>query len=103
MELPIEVGVDFVARKHHTYYVSNDSYAEKDDPAEVPPELAPMRAEVRRLLKITSDPKTEIVKSTMSRSLLEPTTKTFFECAEMKFVVVEPRVAAEDVRRWSRL
>jgi len=90
--LPIEVGVDFVARKHHTYYVSND-----------PPELAPMRAEVRRLLKITSDPKTEIVKSTMSRSLLEPTTKTFFECAEMKFVVVEPRVAAEDVRRWSRL
>jgi hypothetical protein len=100
VEQPLEVGTDFISRTHHTYITSTDSYAEEHNPAEEPPELKQMRSIVRLLILDTSDHNLKIIQSVMSRSLIDPSTKTYLSDDEMKFIVVEPKFYADDVKSW---
>lgn len=102
IELPIEVGRDFVARKRHVYYTSTRSYTEDEPSApEPPPELAQMRAVFLGLAGKSANPRDGIVERVLARSLLEDSGKTYE--GESGFVVVEPKLTVEDVRRWMAL
>jgi hypothetical protein len=100
VEQPLEVGADFISRKHHTYVASTDSYAEEYNPPEEPPELEKMRSIVRFLIMNSSDQNLKIILSVMARSLIEPSTKTYLNDDEMKFIVVEPKFCVDDVKSW---
>jgi hypothetical protein len=100
VEQPLEVGADFISRKHHTYIASTDSYTEAHNPTEEPPELQQMRSIVRFLIFDTSDHNLKIIQSAMSRSLIEPSTKTYLSDDKKKFIVVEPKFCANDVKSW---
>ena len=41
---PIEIGIDFIARPHHTYYVSLRSYDDKEDGIDPPKEFEQLKA-----------------------------------------------------------
>jgi hypothetical protein len=100
VEQSLEVGADFISRVHHTYIASTDSYAEEHNPPEEPPELEQMRSIVRSLIMDTYDHKLKIIQSVMTRSLIEPSTKTYLNDDEMKFIVVEPAFCVDDVKSW---
>ena len=101
VEQPLEIGIDFISRNHHTYYTSTDSYVEEHNPVEAPPELEIMREIVLESMKSVGDEKVELIKKVMKRSLLEPTNKTYFNSSEMKFIVVEPKFLASEVESWA--
>ncbi|MBD2767336.1 hypothetical protein IC235_05465 [Hymenobacter sp. BT664] len=103
VEQPIEVGRDFVARPHHTYYTSIRAYVEWEDPPEPPDELEQMRSSLRAVLGKSVEPRDIIIETVLARSLLEPTGKTFFDESEGQFIVVEPKLTREDVARWAAL
>lgn len=103
IEQPTEVGADFVARPHHTYYTSTYAYEEWDDPPEPPHELGVMRAALRSALAEPHDDRDRILGRVLARSLLEPTGKTVFDEGEGRFVVVEPKLTREDVESWAGL
>jgi hypothetical protein len=100
VEQPLEVGADFMSRVHHTYIASTDSYAEERNPPEEPPELEQMRSIVRSLIMDTYDHNLKITQSVMTRSLIEPSTKTYLNDDEKKFIVVEPAFCVDDVKSW---
>lgn len=100
VEQPIEVGIDFISRAHHTYFTSTDSYIEEHNPPEPPPELEKMRSIVRSLLLDVADANLEIIQSAMQRSLVDPTAKTYLNDNEKKFIVVEPKFSVSDVESW---
>lgn len=103
VEQPIEVGRDFIARTHHTYYTSTDAYVDWEDPPEPPEELEQMRSAFRAAVGRSADPRDAIIEAVLARSLLEPTGKTFFDEEEGRFIVVEPKPAREDLERWAAL
>lgn len=103
VEQPIEVGRDFIARKHHTYYTSTDAYVDWEDPPEPPEELKQMRSAFRAAVGQASEPQDTIIEAVLARSLLEPTGKTFFDEEDGLFIVVEPKPTREDLERWAAL
>lgn len=44
-----------------------------------------------------------ILKAVLARSLLEPSSKTYFNEDEERFIVVELKPTREEVERWARL
>lgn len=100
IEQPIEVGQDFIARPHHTYYTSIYSYSRQEDEPEPPDELKEMQAIFRQLIGKSSDPAERIIEEILSRSLLEPTRKTYFSDEEGKFIVVDPKITREDLENY---
>jgi hypothetical protein len=108
VEQPIEVGRDFIARKHHTYYTSTAAYEDWEDPPAPPEELEQMRHTFRTAMGRSVDPRDAIIEAVLKRSLLEPTGKTYFGTSdksesEGQFIVVEPKLTHEDVERWAAL
>lgn len=102
IELPIEVGTDFIMRKWHVYYTSTRSYTWEEPWApEPPPELEPMRAAFRSAVGTSRRPQDELLETVLSRSLLEPSGKTYE--SESGFVVVELKPLPEEVKQWARL
>jgi hypothetical protein len=102
IELPVEAGLDFVMRRWHVYYTSTSSYM-WDEPwaPEPPPELEPMRAAFRAAVGKSGRPQDELLETILSRSLLEPSGKTYE--SESGFVVVELKPLPEEVKQWARL
>jgi hypothetical protein len=103
VEQPIEIGEDFIARPHHTYTTSLDSYNDDEDPPEPPVALFQMRAAVRKIIGKANTAKEAIIEAVITRSLLEPTAKTFFSGKEGKFIVVEPKLLPSDLDQWLSL
>lgn len=103
IEQPIEVGRDFVAREHHTYGINLSAYTDWEEPPTPPAELALMQDAFRSLRGKSTSPKDNILKAVLARSLLEPTSKTYFNEDEGRFVVVELKPTREEVERWARL
>jgi hypothetical protein len=102
IELPTEIGHDFVTRRWHIYQYATDSYADDEPNApEAPEELAAMRAAMRAAMGKARDARGTLIEAILARSLLEPSGKT--REGEHGFVVVEPRVRPEEVREWARL
>lgn len=103
IEQPVEVGSDFVARKHHIYGVSLSSYTEWDEPPTPPPQLARMQKTFREALGKSTDPKDVLLEKVLARSLLEATAKTYFDDDEERFIVVDLKPTADEVKRWATL
>src|SRR5204862_6903125 len=79
VEQPMELGTDFVARPHHTYYTSTDAYTRAEDPPRPPAELAEMRSLLRAVFgEPPADAREAIVRRVLARSLLEPSGKTYY-------------------------
>lgn len=106
VEVPVEVGHDFIARPHPIYYTSTASYGEADAPP-APPQLEQMRAVVRRALATgdeRADPQvSEVLHRVVTTSLLEPTGRTYYDDVADEFVVVEPKIDERDAREWHAL
>ncbi len=97
-----EAGIDSVVRPHHVYYVSSRDYDDQEEPIEAPPQFLKMRDTVRELLARDAGATVAIVRRVVVNSLLRPTDKLFFEGAEAKFILVEPKLVPEDVVAWAR-
>jgi hypothetical protein len=103
IEQPLEVGTDFVARPHHTYQTAIDAYEDWENGPKPPAELAEMRQALRAALVSgdETDARTAILGAVLTRSLLEPTGKTYFHEGEGRFVVVDPVLTRADVTGWA--
>jgi hypothetical protein len=102
---PVEVGTDFIARPHFTYYTATDTYELNDDEEspEPPPELAKMRAEFLSQCGGPAGSLEAIIETVLARSLIEPTGKTFFHEGEARFIVVELKPTRNELERWEAL
>ena len=104
VEQPTEVGTDFVARPYHLYFTSTRSYTRSEDPLQPPPEFETMQRLLRRdFSRRPMDLKESVLRRVLARSLLEPTSKTFYNEPDEQFVVVDPVLTREDVEEWARL
>jgi hypothetical protein len=99
---PAEVGDDYVARPHHTYSASTNSYYDDEDPVEAPAEWARLITAVREAPP-PANHRDALVAEVARRSLAEPNGKTYFNETEGRFIVVDPKLAIDDVRRWAEL
>lgn len=102
---PIEVGVDFVARRHHYYHVSLSSYDDPEDDASLPTpdELRELRAAFSAARGQSTDERDRLIEEVLARSILTATGKTFFEPAEDRFVIVELAPTGDELTRWAAL
>jgi hypothetical protein len=103
VEQPVEVGGDFIARKHHAYHTDISHYTGGEDAPEAPPELAQMREAFRTSMKGDKNPRESLIAKVLTRSLLEANGKTYFNDDEGRFIVVEPKPTLEDIQHWARL
>lgn len=103
VEQPFEVGKDYVARPHHVYYTSTSSYVLDEDPPDPPEELAELRERFRTVAAGASTPQDKLLVSLLSRSIVEPSGKTFFKGREGRFVIVELKLTPEDLAEWRSL
>jgi hypothetical protein len=101
VQQPTEVGTDYVARPLFAF-TPTGTYYDLDAPADPPAEWVRLFAAVGAVPPPV-DPRDAIVANVVRRSLLEPNGKTYFDAGEGRFVVVEPRLSAEDVRSWADL
>lgn len=103
--LPNEIGQDFITREHFTYYTSTESYEldEDDQPPEPPDELEVMRDAFRNACTAISGSADAIIETVLSRSLLEPTGKTFFDENVRSFIVVELKPTRNELDSWKIL
>ena len=100
VEQPIEVGLDFISRPHHTYSTSTDSYEDEFEPVDPPKELSVMRKVIRSYIGNAVNDNIGIIQRIMGRSLIEPSSKTYFDDDEMRFIVVEPKLKVTDIIDW---
>jgi hypothetical protein len=105
---PLEVGLDYVMRGWEIYYYSLNTYdtpaAEDEDQIPIPDEVESMRRVVRDALSMaTDDERSRILTAIIERSLLGPSGKTYLAQDDGPFVVVEPKVTADEIRRWASL
>jgi hypothetical protein len=103
VEQPIERGSDFVSRPYHIYYTSTDAYVDWEDSPEPPIELEQMRNAFLKAIGKSVGPRDALIEMVLTRSLLEPTGKTYFNESIGQFIVVEPKLTREDVERWAAL
>jgi hypothetical protein len=96
----IEIGRDFITRSYHIYYGSLNAYVDWEDPPEPPVELEQMHNLLRMEMGSAQTTREQIVETVVTQSLLEPTSKTYFDESKKKFIVLEPKVTKADVERW---
>ncbi len=101
IELPFEEGIDFYARTHHTYTTSTASYVEEHNPPKEPDEIITIRELLEDALsKYGGTNRENIIKHVLERSLLEPSSKTYFNDVGNSLIVVEPKIDLDDVLNW---
>lgn len=101
VQQPAETGDDYVAWPLFPY-TPTGNYYDLDAPVDPPAEWARLFSAVGEAPP-PADPRDVIVANVVRRSLLEPNGKTYFDAQEGRFVVVEPRFTADDVRSWADL
>jgi hypothetical protein len=101
VQQPTDAGDDYVAWPLFPY-TPTGNYYDLDAPVDPPAEWARLFNAVGDAPP-PADPRDVIVANVVRRSLLEPNGKTYFDAGEGRFVVVEPRFTAEDVRSWADL
>jgi len=95
---PIEVGIDFIARRHYLG-TSLAAYLETDpdeDPPEAPPELAKMQKRFEELMEHATRRDLPLI-SVLELSILKPTYKTIFQEPSQRFVIVDLKLAPADL------
>jgi len=105
VEQPREIGADFIARTHFNA-TALAAFLETDpeeDPPDPPPELAGMQGRFRLRADGTSDPRDRLVTTTLARSVLEPTRKTFYDHGAEQFVIADLKPTRDELDRWRDL
>ena len=67
VEQPLEVGRDFIARKHHRHYVPTTAYANWDEPLEPPPELDELRAAFQAAQNLSCKPRDRLISNVLAQ------------------------------------
>lgn len=103
----LEVGTDYIIRPFYSYHVSTRRYFDPDEPLEPYTEYYEMiRAFSEEMTNefseedITDPDKQSIIKRILRKSLIQPRGKTFFEDYLKKYVIVEPAISIEDIKKW---
>lgn len=101
---PAQVGPDYIARPHHTYYVSTATYAHSEDGVPAPAELAEMRERLAAdLAEIAPGIRSQVIARVLGRTLLEPSGRVYFDDLRGLFVVMEPKITSGDVADWQAI
>jgi len=95
-----EIGNDFIMRPFHVYQNSTDSYVNWENPPEPPEELQQMRNTFKTIIGKSKDKKDQILEEILSRSILEPSYKTYFDEYSRMFIIIEPRIRHSDIKGW---
>jgi hypothetical protein len=106
IQQPTEVGADFVARPYHMYGSRIYEFDEPEEGLEIPPQLGQMRSAFRAAAAAVApddDERDAVVLTVLSRSLMGPSGKTYFDWEDGRFVIVEPEMTAQEVDRWAEL
>jgi hypothetical protein len=103
----LEVGTDYIIRPFYSYHVSTRRYFDPDEPLEPYAEYYEMiRAFSDEMMDqsseedITDPNKRSIIKRILRKSLIQPRGKTFFKDYLNKYVIVEPAISIEDIKKW---
>lgn len=98
---PVQVGPDYIARPHHIYYVSTDTFAHPEDGVAAPAELAEMMDRLAAALaEIAPGIRSQVLARVLGRTLLEPSGRVYFHDSRRLFVVMEPKITSGDVADW---
>ena len=100
-----EVGRDFTARRH-VQATSLAAFMETDpeeDPPEPPPELTTMQAQFRTRSDMATDPRELLLTTILARSILEPSSKTFYDFGLEKMVIADLKPTRDELERWGEL
>ncbi len=100
VDQPLEVQQDFLVWPFHRYFKPIQFWDEPDEepPPELP-ELPVMREAVVAALDSDANPDT-VVHGALRRSLLGPSSQTYFDMDVEQFVVVEPLADADELDSW---
>ncbi len=100
VQQPFEIGEDFIARTHHVYYVSVDSYYDEDEDCEVPPQFETLKTLISELKQAELSDADSILLRILEKSFIIPTTKTYFDHKQDKFINVDPKMDINDLTEW---
>lgn len=102
VDQPIEVQQDFVVWPFHLDFEPIRFWDEPDGSDDLPPlpELPEMRNAVAVALRSDTNPDV-VVHGAVRRSLLGPSSLTYYDLDVERFVVVEPVVDADELDAWS--
>ena len=103
VELPLEVGTDFVMRRHFRYVTSTRSYRDDEDPPDPPDELVAMRQVFGELAANARGEREKLIVRVLGHSIIEPNDKTYFEGDEGRFIIVDPKPNLSELVYWSEL
>lgn len=102
----LEVRTDYIIRPFYSYHVSTRRYFDSDEPLEPYAEYYEMiRAFSDEMMDqsseedITDPNKRSIIKRILRKSLIQPRGKTFFKDYLNKYVIVEPAISIEDIKK----
>ncbi len=99
---PSEAGTDFIARSHYL----GDSlarFADGEDPPEPPDELLSMQRHFAALSHLAAEPRDALIAEVLARSILLPSTKTFYSYDDESFHIAELSPTREQLERWAAL
>lgn len=105
VDLPIEIGDDFIAVRHWNATALN-AFLETDpeeDPPEAPPELARMQERFRERVAREARPREALLATILSRSILQRTYKTFWVDDPDQFVIADLSPTRDEMERWRAL
>lgn len=102
VESVVEIGEDFIILPYHRNY-SSLSNMESWDEDDIPEELERMRNILKAGLEKIKGEREEIIKEVLIRSLLESSSKTWYDERIDKFIICEPRIRPEHLERWQKL
>jgi hypothetical protein len=100
IEQPLEIGRDFIARRHHVYQTSIRSYDDIDGPLP-PSELWELQERFCRNARNTITRPDHLIIIALARSILEPSGKTFFDDSEERFIIVDLKLEKEELEWWA--
>jgi hypothetical protein len=100
IDQPLEIGQDFIARKHHAYQTSTRSYADWEGPPP-PAELWELRERFCRNARNTFTQSDRLITIVLARNILEPSGKTFFDDSEGRFIIVDLKLEKEELEWWA--
>lgn len=100
VQQPFEVGSDFIARTHHVYYVSIDSFYDEDEDCEIPPQFEQLKQVIADLKENGDSDVDKILLQIIENSFILPTFKTYFDRNIQRFVNVDPKMNIDDLNNW---
>jgi hypothetical protein len=97
-----EVGEDYIILPFHKSYSTLSAIEEWDEEL-IPDELEIMQNILKNELGNPKNEKERIIEDILIKSLLEPSSKTWFYEGLNKFIISEPIITREHLEKWSKI